>query len=106
MERSEMETTSTALFAPSDEMQGVGSRGEFNRAANRAERLFCDGSCDEFGGHAGHPVVVRVRDGNQDWGFFSYCETAVSEDTRRGLSVLANSVIERSSLQTKEPDNV
>jgi len=81
---------SKTLFDCLDAMHGVGSRGEFNRATNRAERKFCDGSCDDRDGHVGDVVVVRVYDGTHDWGFFSYCASAIDEDKKRGLSVFSN----------------
>ena len=80
---------SDALFDPSsDEMTGVGSRGEMERAQERAFAQNCDGSCSERGGHAGNTICVRVRDETgYDWGYFSYCETAIEEDTRRGFRI-------------------
>lgn len=40
----------------------------------------CDGACDP---HVGECKVVHV----ERWGYFSYCEEAIAEDTRRGLKV-------------------
>lgn len=53
-------------------------------AIDRAERGACDGGCDE---HIGTVRCVRVYDPEHktDWGWFSYCDAAIEEDTRRGM---------------------
>ena len=53
-------------------------------AISNAERGVCEGSCEE---HRGDIHCVRVYDKEHgiDWGWFSYCEEAVAEDTRRGM---------------------
>ena len=52
-------------------------------SANKRE---CDGWCSITGECAGGTKAVRVaRKHGTDWGWFSYCETARSEDLRRGL---------------------
>jgi len=40
----------------------------------------CQGSCEE---HIGEPSIVHVG----GWGYFRYCEAAIAEDRRRGLSI-------------------
>ena len=47
---------------------------------HRAKKGECEASCEE---HRGSVRAVRV----ERWGFFSYCEEAVAEDGRRGLTV-------------------
>ena len=44
----------------------------------------CEGDCEH---HIGGCVCVRVIDSKSDtdWGFFSYCETALLDDTSRGF---------------------
>ncbi len=46
----------------------------------------CEGDCDE---HKTETRQVRVRDttSGTDWGLFWYCDAAIREDQRRGLSV-------------------
>lgn len=45
----------------------------------------CEGSCEE---HSGNIRSVHVTGQNgHDWGVFMYCEEAINEDQRRGLSV-------------------
>lgn len=56
-------------------------------AIAKAERGECEGGCE---GHRGETRCVRAVDkehGN-DWGWFSYCEEAIEEDTRRGLALI------------------
>lgn len=48
----------------------------------------CEGGCEE---HHGQVKTVRVFDKNSgsDWGYFSYCEAAIKEDTEnRGMRVV------------------
>jgi len=56
--------------------------------------LKCDGACEE---HTGEVKVVNVH----NWGNFNYCESAIEEDTHRGLIV---TVIEskQDNTETKE----
>lgn len=55
---------------------------------NRAESGHCEGGCIvSAAGHAGKMACVRVKDAGFDWGFFSYCESAIEIDRRRGLTV-------------------
>lgn len=44
----------------------------------------CDGDCEHFGGHSGDVITVHVV----DWGIFNYCQSAISEDRRRGFTVV------------------
>lgn len=44
----------------------------------------CEGSCAE---HTGALKRVHVHHPNHDWGEFTYCDEAIEEDKRRGLSV-------------------
>jgi len=46
----------------------------------------CCGECDE---HTSDPRQVRVRhrQSGTDWGLFWYCDAAIAEDRRRGLTV-------------------
>lgn len=46
----------------------------------------CSGECDD---HTSDPRQVRVRhkQSGTDWGLFWYCDAAIAEDRRRGLSV-------------------
>lgn len=56
-------------------------------AIAKAERGECEGNCDE---HRGETRCVRVYDKEHgsDWGWFSYCEEAIEEDTRRGMAFI------------------
>ena len=48
-------------------------------------KIKCDGSCEE---HVGEIVTVHVvSPGGHDWGEFNYCEEAIAEDRRRGMTV-------------------
>jgi hypothetical protein len=62
-----------------------------NECFNKAWNNVCEGSCEE---HRGECSVVYV-DG---WTYFSYCEEAIAEDRRRGLSVNVLNAV-----QTAEP---
>ena len=44
----------------------------------------CEGSCDE---HIGDIKRVHVTHKNHDWGEFYYCDAAIAEDIRRGMTV-------------------
>ncbi len=57
----------------------------FNNAWNNK----CDGACEE---HRGECCVVEVA----RWGYFSYCEEAIAEDTRRGLTVTKLNIVQMS----------
>lgn len=46
----------------------------------------CDGSCEEHRGPVQQVHVVNPTTGT-DWGIFNYCQTAIEEDTKRGLIV-------------------
>jgi hypothetical protein len=62
----------------------------------------CEGSCDP---HKGEVVRVHVTDTGKDWGEFDYCQEAIAEDRRRGLSVelLSNSEY-YSTMQPTNPE--
>lgn len=57
--------------------------------ANSLARTHCEGGCAS---HSGGIRAVRVIDPNgaekYDWGYFSYCEEAMAEDKRRGMTIL------------------
>lgn len=47
----------------------------------------CEGGCEE---HTGDIKTVRVyhKESGTDWGYFSYCEAAIKEDTEnRGMEI-------------------
>ncbi len=46
----------------------------------------CEGCCFEDGSCSGEVKQVSVT-GPHDWGTFNYCDTAISEDRRRGFTV-------------------
>lgn len=49
--------------------------------------LKCEGSCSQ---HQGLVRRVRVWDKTYDWGYFSYCDVAIAEDRKRGLTINEN----------------
>ena len=51
---------------------------------DRAVSGRCDGACEE---HSGRVKAVRVfhKESRSDWGWYSYCESAIEEDTSRGM---------------------
>ena len=57
--------------------------------ANCKTHTHCEGGCEY---HRGETRVVRVIDPSgmepHDWGYYRYCDEAVEEDIRRGMSVL------------------
>lgn len=55
------------------------------KASTMARKSF-EGACDE---HQGYPRLVSVMDGSdgKDWGYFKYCDAAITEDESRGLVV-------------------
>jgi hypothetical protein len=61
---------------------------EYKQAAvDKAKAGICEGNCEK---HTGQVVCVRVYDkkhGN-DWGWYSYCEEAIDEDTRSGFALI------------------
>jgi hypothetical protein len=59
--------------------------------ANCLTRTHCEGGCET---HRGDTRVVRVIDQSgtpHDWGFYRYCDEAMKEDTRRGMTLLTES---------------
>jgi hypothetical protein len=69
----------------------------FDRAWNNE----CDGLCEE---HRGECKVVSVRACKVDW-WFSYCDVAIAEDTRRGLIVTVHNLAKMSRVEdTRTPD--
>jgi hypothetical protein len=47
----------------------------------------CDGSCNSNKTCAGEIVRVHVFGGWTDWGEFNYCQHAIQEDRKAGLTV-------------------
>ena len=60
-------------------------QGEWIYQECRREEMKCEGSCEE---HVGKVVTVHVvSERGFDWGEFNYCEEAIAEDERRGMTV-------------------
>ena len=53
-------------------------------SVDRAISGRCEGACEK---HSGRVKAVRVfhKESKTDWGWFSYCESAIEEDTSRGM---------------------
>lgn len=47
----------------------------------------CEGKCEFIGGHKGECEACQVSNDENDWGYFSYCETAQSIDIENGFNV-------------------
>lgn len=63
----------------------LGGKEEKENCRNTVSLGICDGNCQ---GHEGEPKLVRVKTkSGYDWGYFSYCETAIEEDRFRGFIV-------------------
>ena len=52
----------------------------------QAHKGVCDGSCEEHRGQT-VPVFCTHPYHNNPYLYFSYCEEAIDEDTRRGFTV-------------------
>jgi hypothetical protein len=56
------------------------------------KKLLCEGACSNYVNGC-HGIVKRVRvkdkmlSPSHDWGLFNYCDEAIDEDIRRGLTV-------------------
>ena len=45
----------------------------------------CEGRCES---HVGIVKRVQVYHGSKDWGHWNYCYNAISEDKKRGMTII------------------